>query len=143
MVEKRTPKNQVQKTISTTQGWVLNALEKLKSGELTIPETLEKLSLLPYEEIGYAKIDHHRSLRKGFPEVIFGRGKTAEQIAFIAKHLISHSDRLLVTHAGQDAFDFMKASISDAVYNPISRTIVVNRIKKFPHRKPPERRQLL
>ena len=113
MVEKRTPKNQVQKTISTTQGWVLNALEKLKSGELTIPETLEKLSLLPYEEIGYAKIDHHRSLRKGFPEVIFGRGKTAEQIAFIAKHLISHSDRLLVTHAGQDAFDFMKASISD------------------------------
>jgi NCAIR mutase (PurE)-related protein len=107
--------------------WLLQTLENVKSGKISVSEAIEKLSILPYEEIGCAKIDHHRSLRKGFPEVIFGRGKTTEQIAVISEHLIAHSERLLVTHASHEAFVAVKKTIPDALYNPLSKTIVVNR----------------
>jgi NCAIR mutase (PurE)-related protein len=114
----------------TTPEWLLETLEKVKSGKLTPEQAVEKLSLLPYEDVGCAKIDHHRSLRVGFPEVIFGRGKTTEQIATISQHLIARSERLLVTHAGPEAYNAVKAIISDAKFNPVARTIVVNRTKK-------------
>lgn len=127
MPAKKPARKNTGKTTPVTQAWLLNTLEKLKSGELSVVEVMEKLSILPYEEIGYAKIDHHRLLRKGFPEVIFGQSKSPEQIVSIAGHLISHSERLLVTRAGQEVFDLLKKKIEDAVYNPISRTIVVNR----------------
>lgn len=134
MAGKQSSKMSTQTSASVTHEWLLNTLEKLKTGELTVAETMEKLSVLPYEDIGYAKIDHHRLLRKGFPEVIFGRGKTAHQIASISEHLISHSERLLVTRASQEAFDLLKEKIPDALYNPVSRTIVINRIREFSSR---------
>lgn len=121
-------------TSQVTQEWLLNTLEKLKSGEISVTEAFEKLSVLPYEDIGCAKVDHHRSLRKGFPEVIFGHGKTADQISLIAEHLIAHSERLLVTHASQEAFNSLKVKIADALYNPDSKTIVVNRNRQVPIR---------
>jgi pyridinium-3,5-biscarboxylic acid mononucleotide synthase len=130
MAQKKPVKKITNNSSSGTQDWLLNILEQLKSGKLTIAETLDRLSVLPYEEIGYAKIDHHRMLRKGFPEVIFGRGKTPEQIASIAERLISHSDRLLVTRASREAFESLNAAIRDADYNPVSRTIVVNHTQK-------------
>jgi NCAIR mutase (PurE)-related protein len=129
MPENKKNNKEIEQPILITQDWLLNTLGKLKSGELSIAETLEKLSFFPYEEIGYAKIDHHRQLRKGFPEVIFGLGKTPEQIAAIASSLISHSDRLLVTRATVEAYDALKEKIADAQYNPLSRTIVVDRSK--------------
>jgi NCAIR mutase (PurE)-related protein len=73
-------------------------------------------------------------LRKGFPEVIFGQGKTPEQISAIAERLISHSTRLLVTRTNQVSFNSLKEKIADASYNPLSRTIVVNRSKGLPTR---------
>lgn len=116
---------------SAIPGWLLQTLENLKSGKISVSEAAEQLSILPYEEIGFAKIDHHRSLRKGFPEVIFGRGKTTEQIAAISERLIAHAERLLVTHASREAFDAVKKTISDASYNPVSKTIVVNRFAEI------------
>lgn len=116
-------------TNQITNEWLLHTLEKVKSGELSLNEAVEELSHLPYEELYYAKIDHHRSLRVGFPEVIFGRGKTVEQITGIARRLIACSDKLLVTHAVEEAYLSVKENIPDAVYYPASRTIVVNRVQ--------------
>ncbi len=130
MPRKKAPKEVTRETTTITQGWLLDTLTKLKSGELSISGTLDKLNFLPYEETGYAKIDHHRLLRKGFPEVILGQGKTPEQISGIAERLISHSERLLVTRASQEAFNTLKVKIKDAQYNPVSRTIVVNRTRR-------------
>lgn len=107
--------------------WLAGVLEKVKSGLITVDEAVAELSVLPYEDIDFAKVDHHRQIRMGFPEVVFGRGKTIEQIVAIAEKLISRSDKVLVTRAGVEAFQAVKAKINDAVYNPVARTIVVNR----------------
>jgi pyridinium-3,5-biscarboxylic acid mononucleotide synthase len=111
----------------STQNWLLENLQKLKNGELSVEETAAALSQLPYEEMGWAKVDHHRTLRVGFPEVIFGLGKTVEQIAAIAERLVAHSPKVLVTHAVPEAYQALKLKLEDAVYNPASHTIVVNR----------------
>jgi pyridinium-3,5-biscarboxylic acid mononucleotide synthase len=107
--------------------WLENILEKVKNGELSIAQASKELSVLPYEELNFAKVDHHRNMRVGFPEVIFGRGKTTEQIVTIAERLISSSAKLLITRVGEDVFHAVKTKISDAIYNPVARTIIVNR----------------
>lgn len=114
--------------------WLLNILKKVKADEMSLPEAMHSLSNLPYEELACANIDYHRSLRVGFPEVIFGRGKTDEQIAAIAERLIPRSDRLLVTHAGPQAFALVKEINGEALYNPASKTIVINQTKPVPTR---------
>ena len=68
-------------TEAVTDEWLRTILQKVKAGDLSVVEATRELSALPYEELAYAKIDHHRHLRTGFPEVIFGSGKTVEQIA--------------------------------------------------------------
>jgi pyridinium-3,5-biscarboxylic acid mononucleotide synthase len=113
--------------VPVTREWLTQTLQKVKEGELSIAGAVRELSVLPYEELNYAKIDHHRSLRSGFPEVIFGRGKTVEQIVDIAVRIASHSGRLLVTRAGQEAYEALKEKLPEAVYNPAAGTIVVNR----------------
>jgi hypothetical protein len=112
---------------NSTQHWLLENLRKLQQGEMSVEETAAALSKLPYEEMGWAKVDHHRTLRVGFPEVIFGLGKTIEQITAIAERLASHSPKVLVTHASPESFQVLKLKLEDAIYNPASRTIVVNR----------------
>ena len=74
----------------------------MKAGELSIDEAITQLRILPYEDLGFAKLDHHRALRQGLPEVVFGQGKTVEQIATITKRLAAHANKLLVTRAGHD-----------------------------------------
>jgi pyridinium-3,5-biscarboxylic acid mononucleotide synthase len=101
-------------------------LKKVKSGELSIAGAVRELSVLPYEEMDFARIDHHRSLRTGFPEVVFGRGKTVEQIVEIAVRIAAHSGRVLVTRAGCEAYEALKEKLPEAVYNPLAGTIVVN-----------------
>lgn len=77
---------------------------RFQTGETELETVLEKLKHLPFENLGYAHIDHHRAIRQGFPEVIFGRGKTPEQIAGIAEKLLEHSSNVLVTRTDQQAF---------------------------------------
>jgi len=80
----------------------LNALEQLlaayKRDELETREAARHISELHYEDIGYARVDHSRSARQGFPEVVFGAGKTREQVVGIVERLIRHSPNVLVTH---------------------------------------------
>jgi hypothetical protein len=117
------------------QDWLSGILEKVKSGDLSVTQAIKELSILPYEDLNFAKVDHHRGIRVGFPEVILGRGKTTEQIVAIAGRLSARSEKLLITHAGQEAFEAVKDIIKDARYNPASKTIVVNRRKDITLRK--------
>ena len=84
---------------------------------------------LPYQDLGFAKIDHHRSIRRGFPEVVLGEGKSPEQVASIGEALLQRSDRLLVTRASPEAFSTLSRSVPDAIYDETARAIVVDRRK--------------
>jgi NCAIR mutase (PurE)-related protein len=90
---------------------------------------MDQLANLPYEELGFAKLDHHRALRRGFPEVVFGPGKTAEQIALIVERLASSSDKVLVTKVAEECFDTVYQHTPDAAYHPVARAITVNTAK--------------
>lgn len=110
-------------------------LKQVKSGATTVDDALAQLADLPYEELGFAKIDHHRALRRGFPEVIFGPGKTPQQIATIAEHLAAKNDRVLVTKVSDDVYDVVRQRLPDAEYHPVPRAISVNRAKKSAKRR--------
>jgi len=84
---------------------------------------------LPFENIGFAELDHHRALRKGFPEVILGEGKTPEQVAAIAEKLLAQGDTLLVTRVGKDCLEALKKVAPRAVYHVEARAISVDRNK--------------
>jgi NCAIR mutase (PurE)-related protein len=72
-------------------------LTRVQSGALPVDQALDQLKTLPYEDLGFARIDHHRALRRGFPEVIFGQGKTARQIIEIAQRLVTNGQHALIT----------------------------------------------
>jgi NCAIR mutase (PurE)-related protein len=82
---------------------------------------------MPFQDLGFAKVDHQRALRKGFPEVVFGQGKTPEQTATLASTILEGSDRLLITKATPEAFSEVKARVPDADYEKTARIIVVDR----------------
>lgn len=102
-------------------------LEDVKNNQVAVEDALARLKNLPYEDLGFALIDHHRALRKGFPEVIFCQGKTAEQISQIFNKLCDGRRSIIGTRAAQEAYDRVKEIYPDAIYNELARTIVVNR----------------
>lgn len=103
-------------------------LEAVRSGKLTIENAFSKLKHLPFEDLSFAKIDHHRQIRQGIPEVVFAEGKKTEDVIAIAGALYNRSKRLLITKASKEIFD--RLIIKDAVYHPLSRTITANTEKK-------------
>ena len=102
-------------------------MRDFKDNGLGEDDVVSQLKELPYQDLGFAKIDHHRSLRKGFPEVVFGQGKSPEQVASIAATVLQQSDRLLVTRTSQEAFSAVRESVPDAHYDETARTITVDR----------------
>lgn len=78
-----------------------------------------------FEDLGFARVDHHRSIRQGFPEVVFGQGKTPEQIAAIAERIVNSGQNLLVTRTSREAFEAVRPLVPDAVFNDIARTITL------------------
>ncbi len=102
-------------------------LEDFRSGCLTAEEVVAQISVPSFEDIGFAKVDHHRAIRKGFPEVVFGMGKTPEQVGMLAAALLEHSDRLLVTKTTLEAYRAVCEAVPDAVFDEMSRTITVDR----------------
>lgn len=104
-------------------------LEALKRGDLNVDEVVLQMRDLPYEDLDFAKVDHHRSIRQGFPEVVFGQGKTPEHIAEISAAVLTRSDRLLVTRADPEAYKATALKVQDATYDPMARCIVVDRRK--------------
>ncbi len=102
-------------------------LEAVAKGELTPEAALERLRLLPYENLGYARLDLHRALRSGLPEVVFCQGKTAEQIVAILKRLGEHHARVLGTRLAPQLAEIVCRAIPEAHYDPTSRLITLAR----------------
>lgn len=102
-------------------------LEDVKNDRVEVAEALERLKALPYEDLGFAALDHHRALRKGFPEVVFCQGKTADHIAQIFRRLCEGQRSVLGTRAFPEAYEAVKEIYPDVEYNPLARTILVRR----------------
>lgn len=99
-------------------------LHKVATGTLNVDRAAQKLFDLPYENLGYACIDHHRSLRKGFPEVIYGEGKTTGQIQGIMEKMIPRETVVLVTRIDQEKATRITAVISGATYHADARMLI-------------------
>ncbi|MCI0339163.1 MAG: nickel pincer cofactor biosynthesis protein LarB [Acidobacteria bacterium] len=104
-----------------------NLLLSFKEGDVNLEQALEQLRHMPFESLGYANVDHHRALRQGFPEVIFGQGKTADQVAGIASRLIKRSSNLLITHSNHEAFECIREFADDAKYHETCGAITIRR----------------
>jgi NCAIR mutase (PurE)-related protein len=95
-------------------------LERVKHGEIDTThaarQVLEALRARPFEDLGFARVDHHRSVRQGFPEVVLGLGKTPAQIAAIASNIVSRGSSLLVTRANDAAYEAVRTVVPNATY---------------------------
>lgn len=100
----------------------------IQRGEIAVDEALGSLRDLPYEDLGFAKLDHHRELREGFPEVVLGMGKTPAQVAEIAERISARSDRLLVTRVSPEYHAAVIERVPDAAYHTAARAITVERV---------------
>jgi hypothetical protein len=98
-------------------------LEAVRSGTVDIDAAVDRMRHLPFEDLGYAKLDHHRALRHGITEVIFGKGKTPQQVSTIAGHLLDKSANLLITRADESIAAGLRARYPEAEYFPLSGAI--------------------
>ncbi len=102
-------------------------LSDVKEGTKSVDQALEQLKDFGSKDLGYATIDTHRELRTGYPEVIFGQGKTAEQVAGIIGFMLTNESNILATRVQEATYLKVLEICPDAVYNPIARTITVKR----------------
>lgn len=104
---------------------LIDLLRRVKEGGVTPEDALERLKSLPYEDIEFAKIDHHRALRRGFPEVIYGGGKTPEQIVAIVERIVAHHQSVLVTRTTREVHSLLSSVRPEARYHDLARCITV------------------
>ncbi len=100
-------------------------LSKVRSGGVTADEATRILKTLPYEDLGYSKIDHHRELRMGFPEVIFGQGKNVDKIAQIVHALREKESNVLVTRLSRNKAALLKDEFPEGAYNEIAKAFYI------------------
>src|SRR5258707_1911742 len=100
-------------------------LERVKAGETPVDEALSSLRSLPFEDLGFAKLDHHRALRNGFPEVIYCPGKTTEHILKILEKLTARSRKVLASRAEPEVAAAVRRAFPQAVYHELPRMLVV------------------
>jgi pyridinium-3,5-biscarboxylic acid mononucleotide synthase len=98
-------------------------LEQVRGGAVDIDAALTRLRHMPFEDLGFAKVDHHRALRHGLPEVIFAKGKTPEQVAGIAERLLDHAQNVLITRADSACAVHVASRLPDAEYLSLSGAI--------------------
>ncbi len=109
---------------------IVELLEKVKTGEIEVTEALRILKSLPYEDLGFAKIDTHRDLRKGFPEVVLCTGKTLGQITKIVERLSAGSELIMATKASQEVYEAIRNIRPDAVYYETARIVLIGQKKE-------------
>jgi NCAIR mutase (PurE)-related protein len=110
-----------------TPDQIRQILNDHKSGRLSEDEALHRLKTLPFEDLGFANVDHHRTLRQGFPEVIFGLGKTPEQVALIVESMGKNHHNVLVTRATEEHYRRVKEVAPEAEFQPMARVIAIRR----------------
>lgn len=104
--------------------------DDVRKGKLTPDEGVDRLRHMPFEDLGFAKVDHHRALRAGMPEVIFGEGKTPAQITQIFARLAARGGNVLATRASEKQFAAVKKKVRKAEYRELARAIVLQRDEK-------------
>jgi len=109
----------------TTKNALLTLLEEVRSGILNPRDAAEQLSHLPFEDTGFAKIDHHRSLRIGLPEVIYAAGKTPDQVAEIFFRMARAGGNVIATRADRASFDAVTKLVASAEYHEVARIITL------------------
>ena len=102
-------------------------LEEVKSGEMPVDQAFDSLRSLPYDDIGCAKLDLHRGIRTGFPEVVFCQGKSCEQAVEIVKRLAEHHAKVLATRVAPDVAEKIAGSVAGCTYHGAARLLVVDR----------------
>ncbi len=108
-----------------TQEQLRLMLEEVRTGGMGVDAAIERMRHLPFEDLGFAKLDHHRALRHGITEVIFGKGKTPEQVRGIAERLLDKSPNLLVTRADRAIASAVEEIAAEAEYFPLSGAVRV------------------
>jgi len=109
---------------------ILKLLQSTKRGKLSPEAAFERLKHLPFEDIGFAKVDHHRAIRQGYAEVIFGKGKTPSQVAEIVRSMLRHKasrHNVLITRADTEIFAAVKRVARAARFHPLSGVIAIER----------------
>ncbi len=99
-------------------------LKNIQKGKLSIEEALDQLRVLPFENLGHSRIDHHRPLRKGFPEVIWGEGKTSEQILSIMRQMKEKGQNILITRLDEKKAKRIQRVFPKSEYHPLSRVLI-------------------
>ena len=97
----------------------------IRSGKVSTDAALQRLKKLPFEDLGYAKVDHHRCLRNGVPEVIYCAGKTTEQVKGIVERMLPHHSNILATRAEKEHHEAILAATADCRYHEAARIVVV------------------
>ena len=110
---------------------IKHILEQLESGQLTASDAYDQLKLAPFEDLGYAKVDHHREVRQGAPEVIYGASKTKEQMEGIINSLLSHcKENILITRLSTESAAYLSERF-DLFYDELSKIGIVNRTEHY------------
>jgi pyridinium-3,5-biscarboxylic acid mononucleotide synthase len=106
-------------------------LEQVQAGAVEVNAAMERLRHMPFEDLGFAKVDHHRALRHGMPEVVFGLGKTPDQAAAIAQRVVEKSNNVLITRATKDIAAAVQAVYPEAEYFPLSGAVRIWRDRRM------------
>lgn len=104
-------------------------LEDVQANRASVPDALERLKDLPFEDLGFAKLDHHRALRTGMPEVIFASGKTTDQVARIFAHMAKAGGNVLATRASHECYEAVTSAEPRATYHEAARAITLEQTK--------------
>jgi NCAIR mutase (PurE)-related protein len=105
------------------QDQLRSLFEQVRQGEVDIDQAVTRMRHMPFEDLGFAKIDHHRALRHGMPEVIFAKGKTAPQVLAIAERLLEHSPNVLITRADKECGALVTENLAGGEYLPLSGVV--------------------
>jgi len=97
--------------------------EQVQRGDVDVDAALARLRHMPFEDLGFAKVDHHRALRQGMPEVVFAKGKTPEQVAAIAERLLANGPNILITRADRNCAELVTGTLPCGEYFPLSGVI--------------------
>jgi NCAIR mutase (PurE)-related protein len=113
-------------------------LDAVQAGTIASDEAyarvLAQLQEAPFQDLGFARVDHHRDIRQGFPEAVFGQGKTVRQIAAISQAILARGNNLLVTRTTEEAYAAVRALAPEAVYHPEARAITLKQRQPEPGR---------
>lgn len=107
-------------------------LQRVKNNEIEVETAMETIEDLPYKDLGFAKIDNHRELRVGYPEVIYCEGKTVEQVKGIITFMLTKDNNILATRANEKMYEAVKTICAEAQYNPLGRTITIRKKEENP-----------